>query len=124
MKHRVALTAVLALVQTVVCGLTGALAKEPARDRIAVRGEQIARTICSNCHVVAADQEFPPILLQKTPDFVDIANRPDTTSKSLQSFIAHTHWDEQRIPFSMPNQMLSDAEIEAVTRYILSLRKP
>jgi mono/diheme cytochrome c family protein len=114
----------LALAQTALCSLTGALATEPAHDPVVMRGQQIARTICSNCHVVERDQEFPPILLQKTPDFIDIANRPDTTSKSLQSFIAHTHWDEQRIPFSMPNQMLSDAEVRAVSRYILSLRKP
>jgi mono/diheme cytochrome c family protein len=93
-------------------------------DAAVARGEHIARVICSNCHVVASDQEFPPILLVKTPDFSEIANRPGTTAESLQRFIMHTHWDEERIPMTMPNQLLPASDVKAVSRYILSLRKP
>jgi len=85
-------------------------------------GEHIARLICSACHVVASDQEFPPILNKPAPSFKDIANRPGTTAESLQRFIASTHWDVDTIPMTMPNPMLDKEQITAVSRYILSLR--
>ena len=88
------------------------------------RGEHLARVVCSACHVVASDQEFPPLLIHPAPSFSDIANRPDTTQKSLRHFIMTTHWDETTIPMTMPNPLLPPEDVTAVTRYILSLRKP
>jgi cytochrome c551/c552 len=87
------------------------------------RGEHIARLVCSACHVVATDQEFPPLLKQATPSFAEIANRPGVTGESLQRFITTTHWDVDKLPMSMPNPMLSKSETQAVSRYILSLRR-
>jgi len=95
---------------------------EPSQTS-AARGEQLARLICSACHVVAADQEFPPLLRDPAPRFVDIANRPDTTEKSLRHFITTTHWDEKTLPMTMPNPELTEQQTIAVARYIVSLRK-
>ena len=97
-------------------------ASEPARDPVA-RGEQLARQQCSACHVVASDQELPPLRRLPTPSFYDIANRPKTTRKSLEHFIGTTHWDMKTVPMSMPDQLLTQDERAAVSRYILSLRK-
>lgn len=96
----------------------------PASKATAARGEELVRQLCTSCHVVAVDQEFPPILRQKTPTFMEIANRPDITAASLQHFLSTTHWDEKTIPMQMPNPGLRKEEMTAVTAYILSLHKP
>ena len=88
------------------------------------RGEHLAREVCSACHTVASDQEFPPLLVHPAPPFEEIANRPTTTEESLRRFISSTHWDTERLPMTMPNPMLEPAQIKDVARYILSLRKP
>lgn len=87
------------------------------------RGEQLSRLICSACHVVAADQEFPPLLRQPAPPFADIANRDGVSEKSLRHFITMTHWDEKTLPMSMPNPELTEEQTIAVSRYIMSLRR-
>ena len=113
-----------ALAGTVLCAFCAprlAAAGPPTAPQVA-RGEHIARLVCSACHVVAADQEYPPILNQVTPSFLEIANRPGVTAESLRRFIITTHWDLDKLPMSMPNPMLSPAETQAVSRYILSLR--
>jgi mono/diheme cytochrome c family protein len=92
-------------------------------DPVVARGDHIARSVCSACHMVAADQEFPPLLVSPAPSFADVANRPGTSSRSLERFITSTHWDLDKLPMSMPNLMLSKEETVAVARYILSLRK-
>ncbi len=58
----------------------------------------------------------------RTPSFFEIANRPDTTERSLRHFIMTTHWDERTIPMTMPNQELTAEQLKAVAHYILSLR--
>jgi mono/diheme cytochrome c family protein len=88
------------------------------------RGEEVARSVCSACHQVAADQEFPPLLVQPTPSFTEIANRPGTSVRSLERFITMTHWNEETIPMRMPNPMLTSEDTAAVAHYILSLRSP
>lgn len=95
----------------------------PPADPVLARGEQIARQVCSLCHVTSDHQEFPPILRTPTPSFSEIANRPGTTAKSLQRFITTTHWDENAIPMSMPDPMLMSDQAVAVSRYIMSQRK-
>jgi mono/diheme cytochrome c family protein len=107
------------------CGLAAqARAEGIPRDAVAARGEHIARLVCSACHAVASDQEYPPILTKPAPSFSDIANRPGTSVESLQHFIVSTHWDVNALPMTMPNPMLSSDEARAVARYILSLRTP
>ena len=95
---------------------------EPHHSAAVARGEHIARIVCSACHVVAKDQEYPPILDKPGPNFYDIANRPTTTEQSLRHFITSTHWDLETIPMTMPNPMLTPEDARAVARYILSLR--
>ena len=108
----------------VLIGFSGgsANAGEPVRDPVA-RGEQLARQQCSACHVVASNQELPPLRQLPTPSFYEIANRPKTSEKSLERFIGTTHWDMKSVPMTMPDQMLTQDERVAVSRYILSLRK-
>jgi len=92
-------------------------------DPVVARGDHIARSVCSACHIVAADQEFPPLLVNPAPSFSDVANRPGTSSHSLERFITATHWDLDKLPMSMPNPRLTKEETVAVARYILSLHK-
>ncbi|HXZ60067.1 MAG TPA: c-type cytochrome [Steroidobacteraceae bacterium] len=116
--------AALALAAVLLCALctprvsAGAV---PTTPELA-RGEHIARLVCSACHVVATAQEYPPLLNKATPSFAEIANRPGVSAESLRRFITTTHWDVDKLPMSMPNPMLSPADVQAVSRYILSLR--
>jgi mono/diheme cytochrome c family protein len=89
-----------------------------------VYGEHIAQLICAACHVVARDQEFPPLLSRSTPSFIEIASRPDVSAASLEHFITRTHWDPVRLPMAMPNPALTPEQTRAVARYILSLKAP
>lgn len=119
---RIAALALAAALLCALCTPRSSAAGVPTTPELA-RGEHIARLVCSACHVVATDQEFPPLLRQATPAFAEIANRPGVTAESLQRFVTTTHWDVDRLPMSMPNPMLSRAEAQAVSRYILSLRQ-
>jgi mono/diheme cytochrome c family protein len=94
-------------------------AAEPASA--VARGEDIARNVCSACHLATSDQE-PRRRPPEGPNFTDIANRPETSLKSLRKFIATTHWDMKSMPPTMPNPMLTDAQVSDVSHYIMSLR--
>ncbi len=87
------------------------------------RGEHVARLVCSACHVVASDQEYPPLLTKPAPSFLEIASRPGVSAQSLQRFITTTHWDVDRLPMTMPNPMLTKGDVQAVSSYILSLHR-
>ncbi len=86
------------------------------------RGAQIAQMLCSACHVVAENQQYPPLLEDPAPSFQSIANRPQVSEAALRHFVATTHWDEKTIPFTMPDPGLTRPESAAVIRYILSLK--
>jgi hypothetical protein len=47
----------------------------------------LALEACTGCHVVSNDQPFAP-LLKGSPDFREIANRPNVTADSLRRTIA------------------------------------
>lgn len=100
-----------------------AAATDYAQDPLVLKGKQLARIACSDCHVVASDAESPPPLSDTAPRFDEIANRPASSEKSLQRFIATTHWDGETIPITMPKQELTKQQVVALSRYILSLRK-
>ena len=78
-------------------------------------GRELAVTTCSECHVVVPRRLTPP-RLDGPPDFVDIANAPDTTRTALFVFLHAPH------P-TMPNLILSARESDEAISYILSLRK-
>jgi mono/diheme cytochrome c family protein len=107
-----------------VADIQGAHADTAPADPVLARGEEIARQVCSACHVVAGDQEFPPLLHSREPSFGEIANRPNTTQESIRTFITTTHWDQKTIPMTMPDLGLRPNDAVAVSRYIMSLRKP
>jgi hypothetical protein len=68
------------------------------------------------------NKSWPPILKNVTPSFCEIANRPDTTTRSLARSVTHTHWDEESSPYKMPDPMLNPDQTRAVSQYILTLR--
>jgi hypothetical protein len=93
-----------------------------AGDAELARGKHLAQLLCGACHVVGQDQEFPPYLEQSTPSFFDIAARPQTSAQSLRRFLTTTHWDQKTIPMRMPNPLLTEEQIRALSHYILCLR--
>ena len=99
----------------------GLTAQAQERGQDAVRGHAIAVRVCSACHVVAADQPYPPILRHPGPGFQAIADMPAETANSLRSFISTTHKTAGQ-PFKMPNPELTDEMQDQVVAYILSLR--
>lgn len=103
-------------------GCARAHAQSP-RSAAVARGEHIARIVCSACHVVAKDQEFPPILDPPAPTFAEIANRAGMTAKNAERFVMRTHWDMEKIPMTMPNPMLEPSDAAAVAAYLMSLKK-
>ncbi len=113
----------VALVSLVGFLATSAVAEGVSDKNSIDAGRKLALAVCSTCHVVAADQEFPPQLIQHTPSFEEIANRPNTTAISLGRFITTTHWDQKTIPMTMPNFMLMDKQKDNAISYILSLRR-
>lgn len=94
-------------------------AAEPAAA--VARGEDIARNVCSACHVASSGQQGQSPIAE-APPFTAIANRPETTYRSLHHFIATTHWDMKTLPPTMPNPMLTDSQVSDVSHYIMSLR--
>lgn len=89
-----------------------------------INGRQLARIVCSDCHIVGSDSESPPPLHDSVaPRFDEIASRPGINEKALQLFITTTHWDGESIPYTMPKPDLTKQEVVALSRYIMSLRK-
>ena len=86
-------------------------------------GKRLALLICANCHIVASDQPFPPILQPPAPAFNSIAQRTSFSADSIRTFLTTMHRDTTN-PVSMPNLQLVDYEIKALVAYLSSLRKP
>lgn len=95
-----------------------------ARDPVLKSGEDLARRSCSACHVVAADQEIPPLLKPPATSFEEIANRPETTVATVRHYVLSAHYDMKTLPAGMPNLMLTSDEATTVARYLLTLRRP
>ena len=103
--------------------LSGAArAQTPADERgdIAL-GRELALTICSACHVVAAKQSPPPIRRDPAPSFAAIANRQGVTAATLTQFVTTTH-ETVKNPYAMPNPQLVAYQVGPLVSYILSLR--
>jgi mono/diheme cytochrome c family protein len=83
-------------------------------------GHRLALKICGACHVVAPDQQIPPILRNPAPNFQAIASRPGVSTASLQQFIMTTHW-EITTPDTMPNPQLTEEQAANIASYIVSL---
>ncbi|MFN3889478.1 MAG: c-type cytochrome [Beijerinckiaceae bacterium] len=74
-------------------------------------GGRIAREACAQCHLLG--NEVKPAV--DAPSFAAIAAMPSTTSVAIKVFLKTTHGN-------MPDLILSEAEIDALAAYILSLR--
>jgi mono/diheme cytochrome c family protein len=96
---------------------TTASAQTPAHRSAAQEGRRLALSKCDVCHVVAADQQYRPLISHYAPSFYDVANRTSTNADSLQAFLAHPHTYE-----NMPSPDLTPAQVANLTAYILSLR--
>ncbi|HXY96215.1 MAG TPA: c-type cytochrome [Steroidobacteraceae bacterium] len=127
MSDRATLTALIcALLGAVLCAAfsPGIQAQVSADAAELARGEHIARLVCATCHVVARDQEYPPLLSKPAPSFLDLANRPGVSAESLERFVTTTHWDNpDKLAMTMPDLRATPEQSRAVARYILSLRK-
>jgi mono/diheme cytochrome c family protein len=83
-------------------------------------GHRLALKICSACHMVASDQQSPPVLRHPAPDFQAIAGKPGTSAASLQRFMLTTH-AEIATAGNMPNPRLTEDQAAEISAYILSL---
>ena len=91
------------------------IAAQAAQAQDVEAGRRLAQTWCSGCHRI--DGENAKIQNDAVPSFTSIAQMPSTTTMSLSAFL--------RTPHSrMPDYALTQIEIENVSAYILSLRKP
>jgi mono/diheme cytochrome c family protein len=94
------------------------------RETLAVQmGRALALRLCSTCHDVSSNQDFPPALSKPGPSFAAIANRRDTSRETLRLFLDNLHGDISVFPMKMPDLMLTDAQKEQAVAYIISLRK-
>ncbi len=89
------------------------LASVAARAQDVDAGAGIARTWCSNCHLV--DPRETKSGSDAVPSFAAIARLKSTTAMSLAAFLSSPH-------APMPDFRLGRQEIRDVSAYILSLR--
>jgi mono/diheme cytochrome c family protein len=108
-------TIILAMLVGVLAG--AASAQQRAHRSAAQEGRLLALGKCDVCHVVASDQQYPPLISHFAPSFYDVANMSTTNAQSLGSFLAHRHWYE-----TMPSPDLTPDQVTDLTSYILSLR--
>ena len=101
--------------------LAGLLLARPAAAQTAADaetvacGRAVAETWCANCHVVSRQARGPAG--DAAPPFAAIAAMPSTAGMSLRAFLQTPH-------ARMPDYRLSQAELDGVVAYILSLRRP
>jgi mono/diheme cytochrome c family protein len=104
----------MAATMTALAGaLTGITPVRAQQDALAAAGRQVAQRWCVNCHVIGPEQTQGS---DQVPSFRSIARKAGTTSASLHAFLAIPHG-------RMPDQALSNADLDAVVAYILSLKR-
>jgi mono/diheme cytochrome c family protein len=85
-----------------------------AQDGGAEAGLEYARTVCSECHAVRADDFLSPN--PKAPPFAKIAATPGITGTALFVILQTPHRD-------MPDLIIPAKEKADIVAYILSLQK-
>jgi mono/diheme cytochrome c family protein len=96
-------------------GMTAFLMTSAVQAQDIPGGMQIAKTWCSGCHQI--DRQERKDGNDAVPSFPSVAQMNSTTAMSLSAFLSTPHG-------RMPDYALSRIEIENVSAYILSLRKP
>jgi len=84
-----------------------------AQQRDPAPGRRIAERDCTLCHEVRPG-ETGPGAMASAPPFQLVARQPSTTELALRVFLRTSHAD-------MPNILLSEAEIDDLVAYIVSL---
>jgi mono/diheme cytochrome c family protein len=83
-------------------------------ERIAY-GRAVAEAWCANCHITGPGRPPAPVT-DAAPPFQAIADAPAATAAALRAFLLAPH-------APMPDYQLSEAELDGVIAYILSLRR-
>ena len=100
--------------------ISGGVAPGKADDKISA-GRAFAEKVCAACHVVAANQDFAPILKPPAPSFFAIARRKNLSEVFLRRFLSAPH-GKRGESGKMPNPQLADYQIDEVVAYLLSLK--
>ena len=79
----------------------------------AIRGEELARSVCIDCHAI--DRGSHGADITGAPAFQDVADMSSATALSLRVFLLSPH-------MTMPNFALNDQQIDDLIAYIHSLR--
>ena len=87
-----------------------------AQQRDPAPGRRIAERDCTLCHEVRPG-ETGPGAMASAPPFQLVARMPSTTQLALRVFLRTSH-------AGMPNILLSEAEIDDIVAYIVSLAPP
>lgn len=104
----------LALLAATLLSPGPALAQAAAQAERLAYGKLVAESWCANCHVVGRQARGPSG--DAAPPFAAVARAPATTEMSLRAFLQTPH-------DRMPDYQLSQAELDGVVAYILSLRR-
>jgi mono/diheme cytochrome c family protein len=94
-----------------------AFAQAPAEEGDPVKGREIARMWCANCHVV---EDNPARGADTAATFATIAGRAGVTADGLRAFLSAQHSTASQ--GRMPNLSLSRNDVDNVVAYLLSLR--
>lgn len=105
------LTRVTALLLPVVLAAGPAVAQDALGN--ASMGEELARSVCADCHAVERGERGTD--LTGAPSFQDVADRSSATALSLRVFLRSPH-------LTMPNFALSNDQIDDLIAHIHGLR--
>lgn len=88
------------------------VAQEPGSAKL---GQQLAETVCAECHAVGRDALRSPNRM--APTFEAVANMPGMTALAIRVWLRSAHRE-------MPNLVLMPDEVDDVTAYLDTLRHP
>ena len=99
-----------ALLTILIATATGAGAQVPQKNAMVSQGRLLAQSLCADCHTLGGTTRSD----RKPPEFSAIGAMARTTPLSLHVFLTSPHVD-------MPDLILEDAQIDALSAFILSL---
>jgi cytochrome c len=79
------------------------------------QGKVLAKALCSNCHIVGPGEASKEVSAD-VPSFMAVAAKPGQSVDKIRGFILNPHPQ-------MPKVQLTKPELDAVSAYILSLKK-
>jgi mono/diheme cytochrome c family protein len=95
--------------------------QEAKRDPVTA-GHDFALKVCAACHVVANDQQSPPMLKPPAPSFSKIVKNPGFSEQSLRQLLSSPHGNLGKNG-KMPNPQLAEYQIDEVVAYLLELKR-